>query len=139
MASRISALNHYRPQIEYGETANWREVAEYLESMSTLSSSDIIGVLTGLQEAVVHFNMQGRGVKLEGLGTYLPNINYQGELDVAHRLDKNLKRALNNGSFEGKIRRRKNIGKSAVDVIALWNAEHPDDPVLNWPEKEINS
>jgi len=27
MASRISALNHYRPQIEYGETADWDEVA----------------------------------------------------------------------------------------------------------------
>jgi hypothetical protein len=130
MASRISAINHYRPQIEYGDTADWREVAEFLESMSTLSKSDVIGVLTGLQDAVIHFNRRGRGVKLEGLGTYLPNINYRGELDVAHRLDKNLKRALNNGSFWGNIRRRKNIGKSAEEVIALWNAEHPDDPVI---------
>ena len=131
MTSRISVLNHYRPQIEYGETAGWREVAAYLEDMSTLSKSDVIGVLTGLQEAVLHFNRQGCGVKLEGLGTYLPNINYQGELDVAHRLDKNLKRELNNGSFTGKIRNRKNIGKSVNEVIALWNAEHPDDPVLD--------
>jgi len=131
MASRISALNHYRPQIEYGETADWREVAEFLESISTLSKSDIIGVLTGFQDAVIHFNRQGRGVKLEGLGTYLPNINYRGELDAAHRLDKNLKRALNNGSFSGGIRNRKNIGKSVEEVIALWNAEHPDDPVID--------
>jgi hypothetical protein len=86
-------------------------------------------VLTGLQDAVLHFNGQGRGVKLEGLGTYLPNINYRGELDAAHRLDRRLKRELNNGSFSGKIRNKKNIGKSAAEVIALWNAEHPDDPV----------
>jgi hypothetical protein len=130
MASRISALNHYRPQIEYGETADWREVADFLAASSTLSTSDVIGVLTGLQEAVLHFNQQGRGVKLEGLGTYLPNINYQGELDVAHRLDRRLKRALNNGSFSGRIRNRKYIGRTAAEVIALWNAEHPDDPVL---------
>ncbi len=130
MASRISVINHYRPQIEYGETAGWREVAKFLESSSTLSKIDIIGVLTGLQDAVVYFNSQGRGVKLEGLGTYLPNINYQGELDAAHRLDRNLKRALNNGSFRGKIRNKKNIGKTVEEVIALWNAEHPDDPVL---------
>ncbi len=129
MASRISVLNRYRPQIEYGDTADWREVAEFIESISTLNKSDIIGVLTGLQEAVVHFNSRGRGVKLEGLGTYLPNINYQGEFDVAHRLDKRLKRELNNGSFSGKIRNKKSIGKSAAEVIALWNAEHPDDPV----------
>ncbi len=129
MAAQISALNHYRPQIEYGETAEWREVAEFLESSSTLSKIDIIGVLTGLQDAVLYFNRQGRGVKLEGLGTYLPNINYQGEIDAAHRLDRRLKRGLNNGSFSGKIRNKKNIGKTVEEVIALWNAEHPDDPV----------
>ena len=130
MASRISALNHYRPQIEYGETADWREMADYMAARSTLSPSDIIGVLTGLEDAVLHFNLSGRGVKLEGLGTYLPNINYRGELDVAHRLDRRLKRQLNNSSFNGRIRNKKNIGKSAAEVIALWNAEHPDDPVL---------
>jgi hypothetical protein len=131
MASRVSALNHYRPQIEYGETADWREVAEFLEERSTLSKADIIAVLTGLQDAVLHFNGQGRGVKLEGLGTYLPNINYRGELDAAHRLDRRLKRGLNNGSFSGKIRNKRNIGKSAAEVFAMWNAEHPDNPVID--------
>lgn len=130
MTSPISALNHYRPQIEYGETAGWREVAEFLEARTTLSKTDIIATLTGLQDAVLHFNLQGRGVKLEGLGTYLPNINYQGEIDAAHRLDRRLKRQLNNGSFSGKIRNKKNIGKTVEQVVAMWNAEHPDDPVL---------
>ena len=130
MASPISALNHYRPQIEYGETAGWREVAEFLEARTTLSKTDIIATLTGLQDAVLYFNVQGRGVKLEGLGTYLPNINYQGEIDAAHRLDRRLKRQLNNGSFSGKIRNKKNIGKTVEQVVAMWNAEHPDDPVL---------
>ena len=130
MASRISALNHYRTQIEYGETAGWREVAKFLEERSTLSKTDIIAALTGLQDAVLHFNLQGRGVKLEGLGTYLPNINYQGEIDAAHRLDRRLKRGLNTGSFSGKIRNKKNIGKTVEEVVAMWNAEHPEDPVL---------
>jgi hypothetical protein len=96
---------------------------------STLSRADIIAVLTGLQQAVVHFHRQGRGVKLEGLGTYLPNINYRGEFDVAHRLDRELKRALNGGSFSGKIRNKRNIGKTTAEIIALWNSEHPDDQV----------
>ena len=130
MASQIQALNHYRPQIEYGETAGWREVAEFLEARTTLSKTDIIATLTGLQDAVLYFNLQGRGVKLEGLGSYLPNINYQGEIDAAHRLDRRLKRQLNNGSFSGKIRNKKNIGKTVEQVVAMWNAEHPDDPVL---------
>ncbi len=129
MPSRISILNHYRPQIKYGETADWHEVARYIETISTVSSIDIIGVLTGLQQAVIHFNRQGCGVKLEGLGTYLPNINYQGELDVAHRLDRGLKRELNNGSFSGKIRNKQHIGKTPAEIYALWNSEYPEDPV----------
>ncbi len=129
MASRISALNHYRPQIDYGDTAEWREVADYMAANSTLSRADIIGTLTGLQQAVIYFVQQGRGVRLEGLGTYLPSINYTGELSVSYRLDVNLKRELNNGSFRGKIRNKKRIGKGTAEVIALWNSEHPDDPV----------
>jgi len=111
VASRISIINHYRPQIEYGETADWREVAEFLEARTTLSKTDIIATLTGLQDAVLYFNSQGRGVKPEGLGTYLPNINYQGEIDAAHRLDRRLKRRLNNGSFSGKIRNKRTLAK----------------------------
>ena len=96
---------------------------------STLSRADIIAVLTGLQGAVIYFHCQGRGVKLEGLGIYLPNVNFRGEFDVAHRLDHELKRAMNGGAFRGKIRNKRNIGKTTEEVIALWNSEHPDDPV----------
>jgi hypothetical protein len=42
-----------------------------------------------------------------------------------------LKRELNNGSFSGKIRNKRNIGKSTAEVIAMWNAEHPDNPVID--------
>jgi hypothetical protein len=130
MASRISVLNHYRPQIECGETADWREVAEYIASHTGLGSADIIRVLLELQGAIIYFLMRGRGVKLEGLGTYLPNINYQGVFDVAHRLDRGLKKALNRkGNFTGRIRNKKNIGKSSEAIFARWNQEHPEDPI----------
>jgi hypothetical protein len=130
MASRISALNHDRPQIEYGETADWREVARYIAMHTGLSRSDVIRVLLELNDAIIHFNLDGRGVKLEGLGTYLPNVNYRGVFDVAHRLDRGLKRALNRkGDFNGRIRNKRNIGKTADEIYALWNREHPDDPV----------
>jgi hypothetical protein len=129
MASKVKALNHYRPMIQYGETAGWRDVAEYIARNSTVSTVDVIAVLEGLHGAIIEFNGQGRGVRLDGLGTYLPNINYQGEFDVAHRLDRRLKKALNAGNFSGKVTNRKHIGKTSGQVIALWNAEHPEDPV----------
>lgn len=130
MASRISALNHYRPQIEYGETADWREVAEHIAGRTGLQPSDVIRVLLELQVTIVYFLRLGRGVKLEGLGTYLPNINYRGVFDVAHRLDRRLKKELNTSkALRGRIRNKKNIGMTAEEVYARWNREHPEDPV----------
>ena len=93
MASRISALNHYRPQIEYRKTADWREVARHIASHTGLSQANVIRVLLELQEATIYYLLQGRGVKLEGLGIYLPNINIQGVFEVAHRLNRKLKKA----------------------------------------------
>lgn len=130
MASRISALNHYRPQLEYGETADWHEVAEYIATHTGLGKADIIRVLLELQRSIIYFLLRGRGVKLEGLGTYLPNINYRGVFDVAYRLDRSLKKALNvPGNFRGRLRNKKNIGKQAGEIFALWDQEHPEDPV----------
>ena len=130
MASRISALNHYRPQIEFDETADWREVAEHIAGRTGLRPSDVIRVLLELQVTIIYFLRHGRGVKLEGLGTYLPNINYQGVFDVAHRLDRQLKKELNSfKAFRGRIRNKKNIGMTSEEVYARWNREHPEDPV----------
>lgn len=44
-------------------------------------------MLAEIYDAIVFFNRSGYGVKLEGLGTYLPNIRLNGTLDVQHRLD----------------------------------------------------
>jgi hypothetical protein len=129
MASRIAALNHYRPMIDYRKTADWQQVAEYIAMRTGLNRSEIIMVLTELHDAILFYNGQGQGVKLEGLGTYLPNINYQGEFDVAYRMDSRLKRALNAGTFSGRLRNQQHIGKRLEEIIALWNREHPDDPV----------
>jgi len=129
MASRIAALNHYRPMIDYRDTVDWRAAAEYIAQRPGLNRSEIIMVLLELQAAIIFFNGQGWGVKLEGLGTYLPNINYKGEFDVAHRLDRELKWALNAGNFSGRIINKQNIGKTSDEIVALWNSEHPDDPV----------
>lgn len=51
----------------------------------------------------------GRGVKLEGLGSYLPKIALDGTFDVSHRLDRAIKNALNApGTFTGNIKNRAN-------------------------------
>jgi len=34
------------------------------------------------------------------------------------------------GAFSGEFESRANIGKSADDLVAIWDTEHPDDPVV---------
>jgi hypothetical protein len=87
-------------------------------------------VLKELRDALIFFAQQGRGAKIEGLGTYLPKIGLDARFDMAHRLDGAIKNSLNTpGSFSGEIENRANIGKTADELVALWNEDHPDDLV----------
>ncbi|RMH79195.1 MAG: hypothetical protein D6681_19375, partial [Calditrichaeota bacterium] len=66
----------------------------------------------------------------EGLGVYTPTIDLSGTIKVGHRADPVIKKRLNApGAFKGEILHREHIGKSGDDLVAMWNAEHPDDPV----------
>jgi hypothetical protein len=129
MASRIRAINAYRPRVELGRTVQFKELVAHIASRTGLNTGQIIQALMELRDAVIFFNGQGRGVKLEGLGTYLPNIQLDGSFDVQHRLSRDIKRELNARPFTGTILNRGNVGKTPDELVAQWNAEHPDDPV----------
>jgi hypothetical protein len=87
-------------------------------------------VLLELRDTVLFFNRRGQPVKLEGLGTYSPTVGLDGVFDASHRADSAIKNGLNApGAFEGEIVNRENISKSSDELVALWDAAHPDDPV----------
>ena len=130
MANPLTAINANRPKINLRPTVQLPALVGYLSSRTGLSEGEVRMVLEELSDAVTFFNRQGQGVKLVKLGTYLPKLALNGKFGVSHRLDVAIKNALNApGSFSGEIVNRKNIGKSADDLLAQWNAEHPDDPV----------
>jgi len=86
--------------------------------------------LRTLSATVQFLNKQGQGVKLPGLGTYLPSIYTKGKFSISHRLDKEISNALNApGAFTGEIANRENIGKTSDELVALWNEAHSDNPV----------
>jgi len=67
----------------------------------------------------------------EGSGTYTPNIDTSGAFDVGHRADQEIIKALNvGGAYKGVITNRENIGKTADELVAMWNTAHPTDPVV---------
>jgi hypothetical protein len=129
MVSRIKAINALRPRLKRGKTVQTDELVDFVAGRTGLNAGEVLLVLMEAHDAVAFFNRSGRGVKLEGLGTYLPTIRLDGTLDVEHRLDWALRRALNVGRFLGEILNRKHIGKTPDELVAVWNVEHPDDPV----------
>lgn len=130
MASKIQAIGAYSPKIKLGKTVSLVEMVKLISSRTGLNEGEISIVLKELRDGVIFFNQQGRGAKIDGLGTYLPKVRLDGRFDVSHRLDVAIRNALNTpGTFTGTIERRENLGKTSDDLVALWNEDHPDDPV----------
>ena len=131
MASKIRAVNAYRPKIKKGKTAGLEQLVNYIADRTGVTEGEVSIVLKELRDAIIFYNRQGQGVKIEDLGIYFPKIGLDGVFGVGHRADKALKNAINApGSFTGDIENRANIGKTAGELVALWNEEHPDDPVV---------
>jgi hypothetical protein len=130
MASKIQAIGAYAPKIKLGKTASLEQLVQYIAGRTGLSDGEITAVLKELRDAIIFFTLQGRGAKIDGLGTYLPKVKLDGRFDVSHRLDATIRNALNSpNAFSGEIENRNNIGKTADDLAALWDEAHPDDPI----------
>ncbi len=130
MASKIVAINTFRPRIECGNTVQKQELIRQLSRATGLNEGTTDLSMKELRDIIIVNLRAGRGVKVEGLGTWLPNIDLQGKFDAQYRVDPLLKNELNApGTFVGTILNRENIGKTVADLVARWNAEHPEDPV----------
>ena len=130
MASRIQAINAYRPKINRMPSVGIKSLVEYIADRTGLNKGDIQIALSEFSSAIQFYNKQGQGVKLEGLGTYLPKINLKGRLSVSHRLDREISTKLNTpGEFTGEIVNRENIGKTGDELVDLWNTDNPSDLV----------
>ena len=120
----------YRPRIDLGKRPGMDDLVDFIARSTGLNESGVRQVLLELRDAVLFFNRRGQSVKLEGLGTYTPTIQLDGAFGVGHRADVALKNGMNGGGeFKGDITGRENIAKSSDELVAMWNAAHPDDPV----------
>lgn len=130
MAKLIQAINTYGPRLALGKTVQLNQLVDFISSRTGMNKGEIQIAMSELSEAIIFFNKLGQGVKLEGLGTYLPGINTKGDISVTYRLDTSIKNALNaKGAYQGEIKNRENIGKTNEEYIQMWNADHSDDPV----------
>ncbi len=129
MASKITAIRKYRPEIKLRPTMQTEQLTEVIATRTGLNEGEIRFSIYELRDAILMAHRSGQAVKAEGLGTFTPTIR-NGRLDILFRPDARLLKQLNDmTSFYADILNKDNIGKSAHELVALWNQEHPDDPV----------
>jgi hypothetical protein len=130
MARKITAIRRYRPEIKRERTRQTRQLVEDMARRTTLNEGSIRHVVYDLRDAILQAHRMGQAVKIDGLGTFTPTIHVDGSLGILFRPDPEMLRQLNDRTqFYAKILNKANIGKSADELVAQWNVEHPDDPV----------
>ena len=130
MAHRIQIISIYRPRIEQGNTVQKPELIRAVSRATGIVEALLSYVITELRDKIIEFLRSGRAVKIEGLGTWTPNIGLDGSISIQYRADTALVNALKiPGTFTGRINNRENIGKSGDELVAKWNEEHPEDQV----------
>jgi hypothetical protein len=130
MARKITAIRRYRPEIKLGRTLQTWHIVDRMARSTSLNEGSVRLVVYELRDQILIAHRTGQAVKIEGLGTFTPTIRVDGSLDILFRPDPSMLRQLNDRTqFYAKILNKANIGKSADELVAQWNLEHPDDPV----------
>ncbi len=130
MAKKITALRKLRPEIKRERTRQMPQMVEDIAMRTGLNEGEIRFVVYELRDAMLNAHRVGQAVKVEGLGTFTPTIRADGSFDILFRADADLLRQLSDTTkFYAKILNKANIGKSAEELVALWNEENPEDVV----------
>jgi len=130
MAAKVTVLRKYRPELKRMRTMQTPEAVEYIARRTGLNEGEIRFVAYELRDTILTAARIGQAVKIEGLGTFTPTIHMNGCFDLLFRPDPRLLDHLNDKTkFFGKITNKDNIGKTSDELVAIWNEEHPQDPV----------
>jgi len=131
MAPRIKAVNAFRPRIEQGNTVQKPELIRAVSRATGIVEGTLDQNIKELRDQIIEFNRSGRAVKVDGLGTFSPSIDLEGNLSISFRPDPAFANGLNvPGIFTGTILNRANIGKTSQELVAMWNEEYPNDAVV---------
>lgn len=130
MAPKIKAINAYRPRIEQGNTVQKPEFLRSVSRATSLVEGSVDLAIKESRDQIIEYCRAGRAVKLEGMGTFAPSIDLEGNLAISFRPDTAFANGLNMpGTFSGTIVNREFIGKTSAELVAKWNEENPTDQV----------
>ena len=131
MAHRIQVISIYRPRIDQGSTVQKPELLRAMSHATSIVEGVVDLVITELRYHIVEYLLSGRAIKINGLGTWTPNLSLDGTLEVQYRADAMLIKALKESrKFHGRISNRENVGLSGDELVAKWNELHPEDTAV---------
>ena len=130
MAHLLQAIQAYGPRIQLNQTADLSDVADWISMRSSMNTGEIKAILQELSDCILFFNRRGTPVKLDQIGTFTPSVKRAGVRKINIRMDMSLKNGINeDNKFTAQIVNRNNIDLTDEDYKALWDADHPDDPL----------
>jgi hypothetical protein len=130
MADKLKAINKLRPKLALMRMVEMDMIEPYVSIRSGVDRAGILHILNELRDAISFFSLDGRAVRIEGLGRFIPKIGLDGSFTYSVAVDVELQKRLNNGDYKGEILNRDNIGKTWEELITLWNKDNPGDLVV---------
>lgn len=128
MAKKIQAWTTYGPRLALALPVTSEEFVENLVQATNLSRGSVLAFLAELDDQLESNLRVGRPVHLPNGMHFRPIGRRDGSIRVEVRINPKVTKRLN-GDFRGKWQNAENVGKSEVEIIALWNAQHPDDTI----------
>ncbi|MBK8796621.1 MAG: hypothetical protein IPM07_09760 [Anaerolineales bacterium] len=131
MAKRVTAINTYRTRIQRGPIVEPTELAHFVAERENLSPSDVTHALLAIGDAALYLLRTGRSVRLAGVGMLTPSVDMAGTFSARLVFDRKLLRHARPAgkAFLGEFSHAEHRHRSPDELVALWNAEHPDDAV----------
>jgi hypothetical protein len=130
-SGNVRAVSLYSPRVQQGRTVGMEEICLFISGRTSLNEGEIGNVLKELHEVFCFFMKAGQAVYLEDVGTFRLEVVMDGTFKIRYLPDTLIKSKINTpGWFIGDMKNKKMLGKTVDDLIARWNEEHPDDPVV---------
>lgn len=133
MADKIKAVSAFRPRLPLFRMITLEDMEPVIAEKTTFNQGIVYSILKEFQLELIRKTMDGRSVKLEGLGVFTPAIDLEGNISIRYRMDKKLKLQVGLDNYKGEIKNRDMIGKSIDALIVRWNEENPADPITVTP------
>ncbi len=128
MAKKIQAWTEFGPRLELAAPMQSEELIESLVAATNQSRGSLLAALSELDALIESALKAGRIIHLPNGTHYEPAGTKDGAINIHVRVNPDLKHRVNSG-FRGKWRNSANIGKNESEIVALWNAAHPDNPI----------